>query len=828
MAIDRELEGRVRLARWALACITASGLALAVADAVAFAGHRHWQHLGSLVLDLAFVAVCLVARLRLRGDDVDPARPMQIGYVALLAVLVTTGCLVDEPLLFLGCFAAFAILATAPRIFPASRLDRWTYLAVVSALVLGVLELIPLPLRLPGPGPVEDVGLVVFVAALLAAGGRALRELPRYPLKIKLTLTTLLLALAPVAISRVDAHFRLAAIDADLALSDMSVRAASAAGEWDQLFARQLAPLRALGADGDALAACRGDTAARLQLERQLLGWVGDGALITSAGLWGSAGEHLVGVGAAFPTQAAPTAAVTFLPDADVFLLSAPVRDGDAASAGTLAVALRPGLVRAWSDETRAAGFDVVLRDRDDRVLFATDDALVSALPEYAALPPAPRPADAQLPGVPRDPGADAITARLDDDRLVGVARIAGPDWTLALVRSAPAAVAVAAAQERRTQWLTLLLAALASAGAFALSRRLAAPVARLAAAMARFGAGGAEATPPALDPADSHATDEIGELERRFDQMAEQAGALVRSLEQQTRRLQAEVAERSEQERRLQTLNRELSAATEQAQAANRAKSTFLAHMSHELRTPLTAIIGYGEMLQDHARETGQEDVARDAHNIVESAQHLLTIINEILDLSKIEAGKMDLVLEDFDAARLVQEVADVVRPMIAANRNRLVVEIEEDPAPMYSDRVKLRQALLNLLGNAAKFTQDGEVALGLKQRTAAGLICLVFTVRDTGPGIPESALATLFDPFTQVKHPGAVKKPTGTGLGLAITRRFCRLLGGEIGVTSTVGVGSTFTITLPVSYRGIRESSSWRPIRSPLKMDETARIRF
>jgi signal transduction histidine kinase len=186
-----------------------------------------------------------------------------------------------------------------------------------------------------------------------------------------------------------------------------------------------------------------------------------------------------------------------------------------------------------------------------------------------------------------------------------------------------------------------------------------------------------------------------------------------------------------------------------------------------------------------------------------------------------------MDMVLEDFDAAKLVREVAEVVRPMIAANRDRLVVEIDEDPAPMYTDRVKLRQALLNLLGNAAKFTQDGEVTIGLKQRTAAGLICLVFTVRDTGPGIPEAALATLFDPFTQVAYP-TVRKPSGTGLGLAITRRFCRLMGGEIAVTSTVGAGSTFTITLPVSYRGIRESSSWRPHRSPMKMDETARIKF
>src|SRR5690606_26383704 len=207
------------------------------------------------------------------------------------------------------------------------------------------------------------------------------------------------------------------------------------------------------------------------------------------------------------------------------------------------------------------------------------------------------------------------------------------------------------------------------------------------------------------------------------------------------------------------------------------------------------------------------------------QSAQHLLTIINEILDLSKIEAGKMDMVLEEFDAARLVREVAEVVRPMISAGRNRLIVEIADDPAPMYSDRLKLRQALLNLLGNAAKFTEGGEIVLGLRQRSAAAVICLVFTVRDTGPGIPEAALPSLFDPFTQAGGPA--RKAAGTGLGLAITKRFCRLMGGEISVSSATGAGSIFTITVPLSYQGIRESSSWRAHRRPMKMDETAQVK-
>jgi signal transduction histidine kinase len=168
---------------------------------------------------------------------------------------------------------------------------------------------------------------------------------------------------------------------------------------------------------------------------------------------------------------------------------------------------------------------------------------------------------------------------------------------------------------------------------------------------------------------------------------------------------------------------------------------------------------------------------------------------------------------------------VADTIRPLVAVNRNKLSLEIEQSPAPIYNDRHKLRQVLLNLLGNAAKFTDNGEIVLGLEQRSAAGLICLVFTVRDTGRGIAEAALANLFEPFTQVLDAGS-RRTTGTGLGLAISRRFCRLMGGEIGVTSTPGAGSTFTVTVPVSYRGPRESNSWRPHKSPLRMDETARV--
>ncbi|WAS92886.1 ATP-binding protein [Nannocystis punicea] len=809
MDTDREHERKVRLARTVLAWLTACGGVLTVAEAALLPTRRDWQHLVGLGLALMFVVACGLA---LRRARVDPGRALELGYVAVLAALAATGVLVALPLLVLACAAAFLILATAPRVVAPARVDTWTFVAVFGALALGALELAPLPTRAPdlAGGPLRDLACV---AALLVAGALAVRDFSRYSLKIKLTLVTLLVALAPLFVVRADAHLRLAAIDLEAALSDMSDRAASSASAWDGFLAGQLASLRALAGGDEAAAACGGATEPREALARQLRRWSESPELPAhAAGLWGAVGQRVVTAGE-FPLAAPPagTVALAFDPEGrDVLVLSAPV-SGDC----TLALALRPGLVREWTGEVAAeAAVAVVLRDREDRVLFGADD-LAPLVPGYAALPPSAT-AGQELP-LPRPAERNTAAVRLDDGRLAAVARIAGADWTLALVRDATDLPTVTAAHARRVQWITLVVAALASLGAFALSRRLAAPIARLAEAMARFTGD----DPRAL----TRTGDEIAALARRFDLMADQVGALLRAQEQQTRRLQAEVEERSEQERRLQALNRELTAVSDASQAASRAKSTFLAHMSHELRTPLTAIIGYGEMLLEQARDHGQEAYARDAENIVQAAQHLLTIINEILDLSKIEAGKMDMVLEEFDAAKLTREVAETIRPLVAVNRNKLSVEIEQSPAPIYNDRHKLRQVLLNLLGNAAKFTEDGEIVLGLKQRSAAGLICLVFTVRDTGRGIAEAALTDLFEPFTQVLDAGS-RRTTGTGLGLAISRRFCRLMGGEIGVTSIPGAGSTFTVTVPVSYRGLRESNSWRPHKSPLRMDETARV--
>jgi signal transduction histidine kinase/CheY-like chemotaxis protein len=246
-----------------------------------------------------------------------------------------------------------------------------------------------------------------------------------------------------------------------------------------------------------------------------------------------------------------------------------------------------------------------------------------------------------------------------------------------------------------------------------------------------------------------------------------------------------------------------ELAAARDEAMKATRAKSQFLASMSHELRTPLNAIIGYSEMLHEEAEDLGQDSFLPDLVKIREAGKHLLSLINDILDLSKIEAGKMDVLLEDFEVADLITQVQSVIQPLMAKNANTLVVDCAPGLGTMRSDQTKLRQNLFNLLSNAAKFTKKGKITVAGRRFVQDGADWVEFKVSDTGIGMSSEQLGRLFQAFAQAEASTA-RDYGGTGLGLAITRHFCRMLGGDVAVESAPGEGSTFTMTLPATGPG------------------------
>jgi len=301
----------------------------------------------------------------------------------------------------------------------------------------------------------------------------------------------------------------------------------------------------------------------------------------------------------------------------------------------------------------------------------------------------------------------------------------------------------------------------------------------------------------PALLDRAAMKTDELGRLARAFQKMEIEIQQRKQRLEEWSQTLEQTVKERTAE---LEKKSQEAEEARLEAEAANKTKSSFLASMSHELRTPMNAIIGYSEMLMEEAEDDGNDDYLADLKKIHAAGKHLLSLINDILDLSKIEAGKMDLYLETFDVASVINDVVATIQPLVEKNSNTLNVECQAGLGSMHADLTKVRQGLFNLLSNACKFTKNGAVGLKVSRDERDGNTWFTFDVTDSGIGITPEQMKKLFKAFTQADS-STTRQFGGTGLGLNITKHFCQMMGGDVTVTSEYGKGSTFTITLPAT---------------------------
>jgi signal transduction histidine kinase/CheY-like chemotaxis protein len=280
----------------------------------------------------------------------------------------------------------------------------------------------------------------------------------------------------------------------------------------------------------------------------------------------------------------------------------------------------------------------------------------------------------------------------------------------------------------------------------------------------------------------------EISTMARAFNNMMAALEERDQQLREQNEQLEHRVAERTT----------ELAIARDDALRASQAKSAFLANMSHELRTPLNAIIGYSEILEEDAKDDGLDHFCADLHKIKTAGNHLLTLINNVLDLSKIEAGKMELDIGEFSIISLVEDIESFCMPLVKKNKNNFELECPDDIGMMKADVVKIRQSILNLISNASKFTDHGTISLKISSERDNSRGWVVYSISDTGIGMTPEQVDKIFTEFTQADA-STTRKYGGTGLGLAISKRFCEMMGGDIYVSSEPGKGSTFTLRIP-----------------------------